>query len=53
VPVLAGFGIRRADQVSALAGHADGVIVGSALIEALDRGEDPGAFIRALRGAAT
>ncbi len=50
VPVCAGFGIRHADQVARLAGHADGVIVGSALVEALERGEDPAAFLRGLRG---
>ena len=38
VPVCAGFGIRSAAQVAALAGHADGAIVGSALLDALDRG---------------
>ena len=51
VPVCAGFGIRHADQVARLAGHADGVIVGSALVEALERGEDPAEFLRALRGS--
>jgi tryptophan synthase alpha chain len=49
VPVLAGFGIRSATQVRAVATHADGVIVGSALIEVLERGEDPIAFLRSLR----
>ncbi|RME28168.1 MAG: tryptophan synthase subunit alpha [Deltaproteobacteria bacterium] len=48
-PLLAGFGIRSAEQVRALAAHCDGVIVGSALIEVIDRGEDPGAFLRGLR----
>jgi tryptophan synthase alpha chain len=49
VPVLAGFGIRNATQVRAVATHADGVIVGSALIEVLERGDDPIAFLRSLR----
>jgi tryptophan synthase alpha chain len=49
VPVLAGFGIRDAMQVRAVSTHADGVIVGSALIEVLERGEDPIAFLRSLR----
>jgi tryptophan synthase alpha chain len=53
VPVLAGFGIRTAVQVQALASHADGVIVGSALIEVLERGDDPIAFLRALRDEST
>ncbi len=50
VPVCAGFGIRHAAQVARLAGHADGAIVGSALVEALERHEDPAAFLRGLRG---
>ena len=48
-PVCAGFGIRGREQVARLAGHVDGVIVGSALVEVLERGEDPVAFLRALR----
>jgi tryptophan synthase alpha chain len=50
VPVCAGFGIRSAEQVRKLAPHVDGVIVGSALVEVIERGEDPAQFIRALRG---
>jgi tryptophan synthase alpha chain len=52
VPLLAGFGIRDARQVAALAGHADGFIVGSALIEAIEAGRDPAAFLAALRAGA-
>jgi tryptophan synthase alpha chain len=52
LPVCAGFGIRRADQVRALAAHADGVIVGSALVEALERRSDPEDLLRALRALA-
>ena len=51
LPVLAGFGVRDRAQVTALAPHVDGVVVGSALIEAIDRGEDPGAFLDELRPA--
>jgi tryptophan synthase alpha subunit len=50
--VCAGFGIRSKEQVDALRGVCDGAIVGSALIEAIDRGA-PGAasaFLRSLRG---
>jgi tryptophan synthase alpha chain len=50
LPVCAGFGIRGADDVQRLAGHVDGVIVGSALVEALERGEDPAPMLRALVG---
>lgn len=51
VPVCAGFGIRDRRQVERLAGHVDGVIVGSALVEALERGIDAGEFIRGLRAS--
>ena len=50
VPVCAGFGIRSRKQVAALKGVADGAIVGSALVEALERGEEAGAFLRKLAG---
>jgi tryptophan synthase alpha chain len=49
LPVCAGFGIRDAGQVERLRGHVDGVIVGSALVETLERGDDPAAFIQSLR----
>ncbi|MCU0760267.1 MAG: tryptophan synthase subunit alpha [Steroidobacteraceae bacterium] len=49
VPVCAGFGIRAREQVERLRGHVDGVVVGSALVEVLERGEDPTAWLRALR----
>jgi tryptophan synthase alpha chain len=49
LPVCAGFGVRKAEQVRAIGAHADGVIVGSALVEALERGEDPAAFLNGLR----
>jgi len=51
VPVCAGFGIRSAEQVRRMAGHVDGVVVGSALVEVLERGADPAAFLKELRGA--
>lgn len=50
IPVCAGFGIRGAEQVARLRGHVDGVIVGSALVEVLERGEDPATWLAALRG---
>ncbi len=49
VPVCAGFGIRSRAQVERFAGHVDGVVVGSALVEVLERGEDSRAFLDALR----
>jgi tryptophan synthase alpha subunit len=33
-----------------MAGHVDGVVVGSALVEVLERGDDPASFLRGLRG---
>ncbi len=49
VPVCAGFGIRSREQVQQLQGHVAGVIVGSALVEVLESGQDAAAFLRALR----
>jgi tryptophan synthase alpha chain len=49
LPVCAGFGVRDATHVQSIGAHADGVIVGSALVEALERGEDAATFLRALR----
>lgn len=51
VPLCAGFGVRSAAQVARLAGHVDGVIVGSALVEELERGGDAAAFLESLRAA--
>ena len=51
VPVCAGFGIREASQVAAFADHVDGVIVGSALIEVMEKGGSPAALLRSLRSA--
>jgi tryptophan synthase alpha chain len=50
VPVCAGFGIRSREQVDKLRGHVAGVVVGSALVEVLERNEDPRPWLRALRG---
>jgi tryptophan synthase alpha chain len=49
VPVCAGFGIRSREQVEKLRGHVAGVVVGSALVEVLERGEDPTAWLQGLR----
>jgi tryptophan synthase alpha chain len=49
-PVLAGFGVRTAEDVRSLGRFADGVIVGSALVEAQEAGRDPAAFVGELRG---
>jgi tryptophan synthase alpha chain len=49
IPVCAGFGIRGREQVQQLQGHVAGVIVGSALVEVLESGQDAAAFLDALR----
>ena len=51
LPVCAGFGIRSQEQVRQLQGHVAGVIVGSALVEVLENGQDPAAFLRSLRAS--
>jgi tryptophan synthase alpha chain len=51
VPVCAGFGIREHAQVNALAPHVDGIVVGSAVIEAMEKGESTVDLLRRLRGA--
>jgi tryptophan synthase alpha chain len=48
VPVCAGFGVRSAAQVADLGRVVPGVIVGSALVESLERGESPAAFLGGL-----
>ena len=51
-PVSGVRGLRhpRAAQVAALAPHVDGVVVASATIEAMERGESAVALLRKLRG---
>jgi tryptophan synthase alpha chain len=49
LPVCAGFGIRSAAHVRDVGRHAAGAIVGSALVEKLEQGEDAAMFLRALR----
>lgn len=58
VPVFVGFGIRDADSAAAMAVHADGVVVGSALVSAMERATDEinaaeraAAFLHPLRQA--
>ena len=58
IPVYAGFGIRDAASAAGMAAHADGVVVGSALVSALGEAADAhaaaeaaGAFLRPLRQA--
>jgi len=58
VPVLIGFGIKDAASAASVAGAADGVVVGSALVEAIAGAADPadaaaraGAFLAPIRAA--
>ena len=50
LPVCAGFGIRNADDVANVGRHAAGAIVGSALVEVLEEGRSPKAFLKSLGG---
>ena len=50
LPVCAGFGIRNARDVANVGKHASGAIVGSALVEVLEQGSDPKAFLQSLGG---
>jgi tryptophan synthase alpha chain len=50
LPVCAGFGIRAARDVVNVGKHAAGAIVGSALVEVLEKGADPAEFLRELGG---
>jgi tryptophan synthase alpha chain len=49
VPVMAGFGVRHAAQVEALSHEADGVIVGSALVECIDQEQPIETYLQNLR----
>ena len=49
LPVCAGFGVRDAAQVKLIGKHADGVIIGSALVEILEQGKSVSQFLSALR----
>lgn len=53
LPVAVGFGISTPEQAGYVAGLADGIVVGSALVEALARGgvEEGLRFVAGLRGA--
>ncbi len=52
LPVAVGFGVRTPDQAAKIARVADGVVVGSAIVEALaaalDAGQDPAEAVRAI-----
>jgi tryptophan synthase alpha chain len=55
LPVCVGFGIRSPETARAIAGIADGAVVGSAIVERIAAGESPEAvlaFVRSLADAA-
>ncbi|GMG82926.1 tryptophan synthase subunit alpha [Paralimibaculum aggregatum] len=55
LPVCVGFGVKTPERAAEIAGVADGVVVGSAIVERIGRGESPAevlAFIRSLADAA-
>lgn len=51
VPVCVGFGIGKPGHIHSLSGHADGFIVGSALIRAIDEGHSLGDVLAPLQDA--
>jgi len=51
LPLVAGFGLSQPAHVRAIAGHADGAIVGSRLVDAIRHGEDFAALVRAFKQA--
>jgi len=53
VPVAVGFGISNPEQARRVAGVANGVVVGSAIIDALDRGgiAEAAALLKSMRAA--
>ncbi len=52
LPVAVGFGVRTPDQAAAIARVADGVVVGSAIVEAIaeahEAGQDPAVAVRSI-----
>jgi tryptophan synthase alpha chain len=48
LPLAVGFGVSTAEQAEAVAGYADGVIIGSALVDMVARSESLAAGLRAV-----
>ncbi len=57
LPVMVGFGVKTGEQAAAIAAHADGVVVGSALVNAvrdsLDNGKATAATVKAVTDLVT
>ena len=55
LPVVVGFGVKTPETAEAIAGIADGTVVGSAIVERVGRGDSPGevlAFVKSLSDGA-
>jgi tryptophan synthase alpha chain len=48
LPVAAGFGISRPENMKALRGHADAAVVASAIVAEIDKGGDPMPLVKEL-----
>ena len=48
LPIAAGFGISRPEHMKALRGVADAAVVGSAIVDEIDRGRDPVLLVKEL-----
>ncbi len=48
LPVAAGFGMSRPEHMKALRGHVDAAVVGSAVVDRIERGEDPVILVKEL-----
>jgi tryptophan synthase alpha chain len=48
LPIAAGFGISRPEHLAALRGTADAAIVGSAIVDKIDKGTDPVTLVKEL-----
>jgi tryptophan synthase alpha chain len=48
LPVAAGFGISRPEHMASLRGIADAAVVGSAIVNEIDRGGDPVKLVKEL-----
>lgn len=51
LPLTVGFGISQPEQIRELAGHTDGVVVGSRLVQAIRDGEELQTVVEALKQA--
>lgn len=48
LPVAVGFGVKTPEDVARVAAHADGVVVGSAIVDAIERSGSPDAAVAAV-----